>query len=87
MSKHTPGPWKAIKSADHGYAITKAELNIERELAFVMLNEANAHLIAAAPEMYEALKAIMDCIPSIAQNNLPIWQRANAALAKAEGRE
>lgn len=46
----------------------------------------NAHLIASAPDMYEALKAIqialcgaVDCDPSY-------WTAVHRALAKAEGR-
>jgi len=47
--------------------------------------EANAHLIAAAPEMYEALDYLM------ASLRTPAWnmavEKAAAALAKARGEE
>jgi hypothetical protein len=44
----------------------------------------NAHLIAAAPELLEALKAIMS--PGMnGPESLPIWKKAEAAIAKAEG--
>lgn len=48
----------------------------------------NANLIAAAPEMYEALKDIIDQCP---MPTLPYGRKvvelAKAALAKAEGKE
>ena len=52
--------------------------------------EANAHLISAAPDMYEALKLLVERMGEI-QNQYPItlelprvW--AEKALAKADGR-
>ena len=44
--------------------------------------EANAHLIAAAPELYEALASIENDDGSIPAS---IWEMRNAALAKARG--
>ena len=44
--------------------------------------EANAHLIAAAPNLYEALKAVI----SVADRKTVEFDLAHAALAKAEGR-
>lgn len=47
---------------------------------------ANAHLIAAAPAMYEALKASLLAIPDgMTSNTSPICQQIRAALAQAEG--
>jgi len=52
------------------------------------LTEANAHLISAAPELYEALKAIWTI--TAPKCHQPIIKQINAvsgkALAKAEGR-
>jgi hypothetical protein len=48
---HTPGPWKI-----EGAAINDSE---GTPLALCCSTEANAALIAAAPYMYEALKAIV----------------------------
>jgi len=58
--------------------------------------EANARLIAAAPELLEALKAIVDMVPIYAKNHPRFNQAsrlerktqidaARAAIAKAEG--
>lgn len=43
-------------------------------------SEANARLIAAAPELLEALKDVMYW-----DNGKPEWEDARAAIAKAEG--
>ena len=53
--------------------------------------EANAHLIAAAPMMYEALKELVDTysIPDDYTENNPAhqcWVKAIKALQKAEGK-
>lgn len=52
----------------------------------------DAHLIAAAPELYEALKAVVDqkaftCDCGIDDGEGGVFDRARAALAKAEGRQ
>jgi hypothetical protein len=54
--------------------------------------EANAHLIAAAPDMYKALKAVLSTV--IVNDDMTITyaidftvtQQINRALKKAEGR-
>lgn len=50
--------------------------------------EANARLIAAAPELLDALKALTKDIPwGIGADQIhPDWHAARAAIAKAEGR-
>ena len=103
MSGHTPGPWRWF-AGDHvetsrphikhfvgangqGFALTVG-LHIEEDAA-------NAHLIAAAPELLEALKAIpcADCERGIRDsismklNDCRTCQPARAAIAKAEGRQ
>lgn len=56
----TPGPWKAVfqhqpLATDHWAVETSDGKNTP---AGIVLNEANARLIAAAPEMLEALKSV-----------------------------
>ena len=68
--EHTPGPWKAAESSTMGAAIV-GNLEDERVIAEIVWNyeevgwtdedEANARLIAAAPELLEALRQI--CLP------------------------
>ena len=97
-SKHTPGPWEVLR-VDNILAImpdpirgkpdsflgiaTVQEHDEERSAGRI---EANARLIAAAPELLEALKAITKVNMESA---VLIYQRmeeiARAAIAKAEG--
>jgi hypothetical protein len=63
--KHTPGPWEIrtdndgthIVGGDRFYDIAKVVIE-STDTAAHYETQANARLIAAAPEMYEALKAI-----------------------------
>lgn len=78
MSKHTPGPWTLAQIHALAWVVTQKDNGIERDIATVTTSDANAHLIAAAPEMYAALRtygcSCFDC------------QRAiDEVLAKAEG--
>jgi len=91
--KFTPGPWKIQKSISGVHPI--AAPGIRAHITYVNDVE-NAHLIAAAPEMYEALEALIsamddvlynadrvpDCIVAVAQEAM---DKANAALKKARG--
>lgn len=49
---------------------------------------ANAHLIAAAPDLYEALQAMIDVASDREsfEEFAPAFDKARAALAKAEGK-
>lgn len=95
MSKvaHTPGPWRAIK-APHGVIdildgrdrdiVTVYGGGVETES-----QEANAHLMAAAPDLLDALRTLTDNIehafPGLA--HLGPVAFARSAIAKAEGRQ
>ena len=110
MNKHTPGPWKV--TGEELVSVGDQELfhrvirdEGERWTALVEIEdregEANAHLIAAAPAMYEALVKAMVLIDIAAleeENRAyrgeqqPITSEARdrqhlaqAALAQAEG--
>lgn len=89
-AKHTPGPWIAIRSIPvEGYDgwYLKAQPNhtmrgFTQEIGWVNggdENTANARLIAAAPEMLEALKHARDQIQHPDQ-------MIDEAITKAEGR-
>lgn len=69
-SKHTPGPWKIVKSKF-------GDLSIKSEV------EANARLIAAAPELLEACKRAFDQTDKDARP--ADWEMLRAAIAKATG--
>ena len=48
--------------------------------------EANARLIAAAPELLEALKAFAYRFAGYLQTDDDLWSTVRAAIAKAEGK-
>lgn len=80
---HTPAPWRAekgsVKAISHGKWFTVALVDKKR-----FTNDgrkANASLIAAAPDMLEALKIISDQCERAGL----MAQVARAAIAKAEG--
>lgn len=83
MSSFTPGPWTVSKQGDD-FNITYNEHG--NWLATVFDDddpvsgrpEADARLIAAAPDLLEALKS--------ATTSSPDWELITSAIAKAEGR-
>jgi len=86
-SKHTPGPWMAasrpssivgwpvVAPGDGGRSVCNITTGHDQ-------SEANAHLISAAPDLLAALKAVI----AIADRATVEFDRARAAIAKAEGR-
>jgi hypothetical protein len=88
MANFTPGPWREemgdIFADVDGSEYLVAEVDVDCDLREDEI-EANCNLIAAAPEMYAALKAIE--INHIALGALPIETiaLAAAALKKADG--
>ncbi len=82
MSEHTPGPWRL--DHEHGSLIIRS--NDAGLIADVMpwanSNEANARLIAAAPDMFRILKELlMPCPPEYAEAT---EQRIKALIEKVE---
>ena len=100
MSKHTPGPWvarpyaKGIEGNDlmpsifgpDGRSIASCG---NAKMRSFETRDANARLIAAAPEMYAALKKIvgkgMHVTHDCARKCVCGFLDAKAAIAKAEG--
>lgn len=95
MNTHTPGPWSYSKSTD-GWSYTinihqaeNAEYTPDwSDVAFCTckgerqgIQEANARLIAAAPDLLAALELIMESYDL----NLDEINAARAAIAKARG--
>ncbi|WP_377647308.1 hypothetical protein [Pseudomonas aeruginosa] len=87
MSKqsYTPGPWDYWS----GYnPVDELEAQITTEDGDIVIasynrqipeGEANAKLLAAAPEPHEALVALVEC----EQTTPELWEAARAAIAKA----
>jgi len=96
MSGFTPGPWWADAS-HYGTVYIEANAAIDKrllqEICAVGPTEsgreqqlANARLIAAAPELYEALKQAVTSMQDSGYSNSHIAIRAaRAALSKAAG--
>ena len=57
MEKHTPGPWRLAGGAGDGYALIGADNSVTCDTGFA--TTVDARLIAAAPELLEALKAFL----------------------------
>ena len=106
MSKHTPGPWEwygpnllcggerqsenILNSADDGRPYGHHAALIEHHWDGGVA-KANSRLIAAAPDLLEALRSIADCCDEehaardYASRQAEIRGIARAAIAKAEG--
>ena len=95
-TKHTPGPW-VVKSARSGFYVeSQFDVIVESLDEYgrygAIDDEANARLIAAAPELLEALScltAVVGLTPI--KGNLDALQEAydmaRAAIAKAKGEQ
>lgn len=94
--KGTPGPWKCLREEvnKHYIRISSTKVGERFAVANVLIplyddvhereakeTRANAQLIAAAPELLEALQMMLD------SQVLPIWHQsiARAAINKATG--
>ena len=90
MSKHTPGPWRVVDSwNDHMVEGQNGEEIIWQDGPHdtPTINEANARLIAAAPDLLAALEqlvAVKDYSDRIWGATFD-WDAARAAIAKAKG--
>jgi hypothetical protein len=89
--KHTPGPWKPRKSS---YRIEGVEDTWcidwspdQEEVAEIVHGEANAHLIAAAPDLLAACELALNGIEL--SNGVPysedVITELRAAIARAKG--
>ncbi len=112
-TKHTPGPWTVIKSNDKSkYAVNWLEISPgvvssseystsrwgeSETYCGVRITEANARLIAAAPDLLAVARQIewlatagedRDGVPyqPTASDWMRLWSQARDAIAKAEGR-
>lgn len=96
MSKHTPGPWIATKAGPTmaGYSQGDAIASIEHNTLVAgcfsdvkggpEIAEANAKLIAAAPELLAFAKAFLASWTAPGPTDSPLEAQAHAAIAKAE---
>ncbi len=85
-AKHTPGPWHA-KPSMHGKRYKYVQIGKDESYTTLELAPADARLIAAAPDLLEAVKELTDQLALVAKdpiNNLWVKQ-GRAAIAKAGG--
>ena len=93
MSKHNSGPWKITHTAINGYRVNDST---GWGVAIVLKDvndKANAHLIAAAPQILEALEELVELKDH--RHSLPVeiyqesrekaWNKCRAAIAAAKG--
>ena len=107
MSKHTPGPWElddnqgsrdyiTINAPTHG-ALASVVWQMEDDKADGRRSpacEANAHLISSAPDLLDALQAILDAgkiagvfgpFDEIGKIPAALYREGRTAIAKAKG--
>jgi len=95
VSEHTPGPWVAREtggvawSGQRGWAI---DYNADQEqVVDFVYQEADARLIAAAPDLLETLELILETRTqekhawNWAPGDSPLHDRCRVAIAKAKG--
>lgn len=81
-AKHTPGPWETAATDDNLIVKGRVKIASTYPEKFSADEEgANARLIAAAPELLEALYTFLEVGDCAAAR-----EEAHAAIAKAEGR-
>ena len=87
--KHTPGP---LQYAFEGGAVafilesdgtTVAKLSVAENTTAHRALAANARLFSAAPDLLEALRSLLDALPSA--TTPPAIRSARAAIARATG--
>jgi hypothetical protein len=101
--RHTPGPWKWVDkyqsrigdktwSLVHDGNFICGVLSCDGETNSPQLcNESDAHLIAAAPDLLEALEMVRDADDDCIKDGIPRWCTDSArraidqAIAKATG--
>lgn len=88
-TKHTPGPWEVV---DYNIEVTKGTTYTVNNRGGVGAHElrANARLIAAAPDMLEALKNIihelwLDDMSNFEQGQIKALEDGIKAINKATG--
>jgi hypothetical protein len=96
MSNHTPGPWAVGQTVNNFVQIVAPEYRTLTDADHVVCElrewrqprcDDNAKLIAAAPELLAALKALLDAqVCRDGGKDCAVCEDAYAAIAKAEGR-
>lgn len=98
MSKPTPGPWRIVN--DYEIFGVTGEIGVINHSSLNAQAFADARLIAAAPQLLEACKAVLDLLDRLAGDGAVQWlrppycaagvhesasERLEAVIAQAEG--
>jgi len=93
-TKHTPGPWTLAPCSHGGLILRRGPSDLKNrhpQSSLQIVPEADAHLIAAAPELYAALEDLLAetraaGLGQARDFNWPeVTQAARSALARARG--
>lgn len=91
MNKHTPGPWRVAETVKvlrvDGAAMVRPVDDNNYEygaVAAIPIGKQNANLVAAAPELLDALEALMPYVKG-SESFATQYANALAAIAKARG--
>ena len=96
---HTPAPWLRSKSGNQFQIVAGSDLNSEPNELIATIHpishnceyepcdetKSNARLIAAAPDLLDALKALMVTEDMLRNPKCQVMQSARRAIAKAQG--
>lgn len=94
--KWTPGPWETERgdrrwrvsiNGQNWEGLAKVVVRMEHDQTDREDGWANARLIAAAPELYEALRDVESLVVSYCGNGSDLHITVKKALASAEGRD
>lgn len=86
--KHTPAPWIVTGTVIDGFVVREecSKVIVAEPNKYLIQSEANAHLIASAPELYEALENLLDAISKATMFKVAdAVSIANEVLAKVRG--
>lgn len=91
---HTPGPWvwrwksgslhQVGTDRPYGATVLTPTYGYDEGIG-IEVSDADDHLIAAAPDLLEALELVWDTYGMDPSIDSAIWQTARAAIAKARG--
>ena len=87
MMKHTKGPWKInIDTGEYGvYHLYSPDIGGDEVFEREEIDEANARLIAAAPELLDALRDLLYAATLPMKERREGWDSARALIKKVAG--
>ena len=87
--RHTPGPWEVVPCSNGGMLLVRGQYGQHQQSHLQILPEADARLIASAPEMLGALEEVCGYLSDISSGDAPegyeIYSRCMSAIRKARG--